>query len=152
MHCPTKMRPKFWKSHIVLRGRSVRKKFKNVDFSCENETKIVNITHSAFILLTTCHNLCFSSLDLFVLWPWSKVLYKVQHYIAIIWGRNMNFEGNMANSDWIYTVKEPIFRQVNNAISYQPGVLKIQRETKMRKYIIYIKGWIMYKSIVFWKL
>ena len=41
----------------------------------------------------------------------------------------MNFEGNMANSDWIYTVKEPIFRQVNNAISYQPGVLKIQRET-----------------------
>ena len=41
----------------------------------------------------------------------------------------------MANSDWIYTTKDPIFREVNNAISYQPGILKIQRETKMRQYI-----------------
>ena len=48
----------------------------------------------------------------------------------------------MANSDWIYTTKDPIFREVNNAISYQPGILKIQRETKMRQYIyINFKGY-----------
>ena len=46
----------------------------------------------------------------------------------------------MANSDWIYTTKDPIFREVNNAISYQPGILKIQRETKMRQYIYQFSG------------
>ena len=39
---------------------------------------------------TTYHNLCFSSLDLFVLWPWSiTILCKIQEhsYLFIIWGK-----------------------------------------------------------------
>ena len=81
---------------------------------------------------TTYHNLCFSSLDLFVLWPWSILYFVKSKNIATY----LLFEvKNMANSDWIYTTKDPIFREVNNAISYQPGILKIQRETKMRQYI-----------------